>query len=49
MYLNSRPGLGYLNKAFETFPSKMNTVANIPVLPNDGLAAKKRQAPPHMT
>ena len=54
MFLNSRhevirPLLGDLNEASETFTSRMNSVANIPVLLNNGLTARKRQAPPHMT
>ena len=51
MSLNSRhevirPLLGYLNEAFETFISKMNSVANIPVLLNNELAAKKEAGTP---
>ena len=52
MSLNSRhevirPLLGYLNEAFETFISKMNSVANRPVLLNNELAAKKEAGTPH--
>ena len=54
MYLNlrhdvTRPLLGYLAEAFETLTFRMNSVANVPVLPNDRLTAEKMQAHPHMT
>lgn len=51
MYLNlrhevTRPLLGYLVEAFETFTSRMNSVANVPVLPNDRLTAEKDAGTP---
>ena len=45
MYLNLkheviRLPLRYMDEAFETVTSKMNSIVNVPVLPSDGLTAE---------
>lgn len=54
MYLNMkddviRPPLEYVDEAFETFTSRMNSAANVPILPNYVLTASRMQAHPHIT